>query len=77
MEEYIKVNPKDPIFFKLMQDIVKAIKTNDKDLLEITKKTFADNDFSIFYKSETEEIRVLKKDHSPVDFPISRFDNLE
>ena len=77
MSKYIPVNTSDPEFLGLMQDLAKAIRTGDAELTKKVKDAFAEADFSVFYNAERDEIRVLRKDCPPVDFPVSRFTDLE
>ena len=76
MSKYIPVNTSDSEFLGLMQDIAKAIRTGDTKLAEKAKKVFAEANYSIFYNSERDEIRVLLKDGPPIDFAVSRFTSL-
>jgi hypothetical protein len=76
MSKFIKINPNDDTFAKLMRDIAKAIRTGDEKLTEKVKIEFADADISLFYNTERDEIRVLRKDCPAIDFPVSQFTEL-
>ena len=76
MTKFIIINPNDDTFAKLMRGIAKAIRTGDKKLIEKVKASFAEADISLFYNTERDEIRVLRKDCPPIDFAVSQFSDL-
>lgn len=76
MTKRIPIHPNDSTFAGLMRDLAKSLRTGDKKLLEKVKKEFAGDYISLHYNSETDVIRVLRKDAPPIDFPVSKWTNL-
>ena len=76
MSKQIIVNPNDEEFAGLMKDLAKAIRSGDDKLLEKSKKEFAEYDTTLFYNSESDEVRILVKDCPPIDFPVSQFTDI-
>lgn len=76
MAKYIPIHPNDTTFVGLMKDCAKALRTENKKLLEKVKKEFAEDNISLHYNSKTDVIRVLRQDASPIDFPVSKWTSL-
>ena len=73
---YIPIHPNDTTFARLMRDTAKAIRTGNKKLLTKVKKEFAGDRISLFYNSDTDVVRVLRKDAPPIDFPVSQWTSI-
>ena len=73
---YIPIHPNDSTFAGLMRDAAKALRTGNSKLLEKVKEEFAGDNISLFYNSDTDVIRVLRKDAPPIDFPVSKWTSL-
>lgn len=69
----IPINSRDKNFAKLMGDVAKGLRKNDKKLVDKAKSEFADSDISLFYNEEKDLIRVLKQGRPPIDFEMSQW----
>ena len=74
MSKFIIINPNDETFSGLMREITLAIRNGDVDAIAKVKAVFAKADIELFYNTDRDEIRVLRKDCPFVDFPLSQFD---
>ena len=60
-----------------MKRIAEAVRTgNEKQIAEV-KADFAKYDTLVYYNAEVDQFRVVVKDCPYVDFPVSRFTELE
>jgi len=77
MSKNLIVNPNDETFAKLMRSLAKAIRTEDEKLIAKLKMEFAEYDTSIFYNTNSDQIRVLIKDCPPIDFFVNQFTDIK
>ncbi|MFA5722575.1 MAG: hypothetical protein WC940_03370 [Candidatus Paceibacterota bacterium] len=77
MSKKLIVNPNNEIFAKLMKSLAKAIRLEDEKLISKLKTEFAEYDTSIFYNTNSDQIRVLIKDCPPIDFFVSQFTDIK
>lgn len=76
MAKYIPVHPNDSTFKRLMKNAAKALRTDNKKLLEKVKKEFSEVNISLFYNKDKDVVRVLRKDSPPIDFSVSQWTDL-
>jgi len=72
----IPIHPKDDTFVKLMRIAAKGIRTNNKKIINQAKAEFSKDNINLFYNSEEDTIRVLRKDCPPIDFPVNHYSGL-
>lgn len=77
MSKNLIVNPNDETFAKLMKSLAKAIRTKDEKLIDKLKIEFSEYDTSIFYNTNSDQIRVLVKDCPPIDFFVNQFTDIK
>ena len=77
MAKQLIINPNNEEFVKLMKRIAKAVRTGDEKASAEVKADFAEYDALVYYNSELDQLRIVIKDHPHVDFPVSRFTDLE
>ena len=76
MAKYIPIHPNDDTFKRLMKGVANALRTGNAKLLESVKKEFAESYIDLFYKKESDIVRLVRKDSPPIDFPVSRWTSL-
>jgi len=72
----IPIHPKDDTFVKLMRIAADGIRKDNKVIINKAKSEFKKDSIDLFYNSEEDTIRVLRKDCPPIDFPVSHYSNL-
>jgi len=76
MPKFIINNPNDETFAGLMRRACDAIRAKDEKEIAKVKAEFAEADINLFYNEERDELRVLRVDCPPVDFPVSQFTDI-
>lgn len=73
MAKRIPIHPKDETFDRLMKAACVALRKNATADLNKAKTEFAEADIKLFFNENTDTIRVLRKNASPIDFPVDKW----